>query len=273
MYEYLEHAVPDASGTLQYAPAPVHGICFENVSFHYPGADAPALDNISLQIRPGESLALVGENGSGKTTLVKLLARLYDSSSGRITLDGKDLKDWDPGALRNRIGVIFQDFNRYQFPVGENVGVGDVIHFRDEDRWKNAAEKGLAEPFIQTMPEGYYTQLGRWFKGGRELSGSQWQKVALSRAFMREAADILVPDEPTVAMDAGAKAEIFEHFRSLTQDKITILISHRFSTVRMASHILVVQAGRITEQGTHEALMALEGQYARLFLAQAKGYR
>ncbi len=273
LYEYLEQEVLEKDGALSVGSQPGTGICFENVSFTYPGTDTPALHNISFHLRPGESLALVGENGSGKTTLVKLLSRLYDPSNGRITLDGLDLQDWRADTLRRRIGIIFQDFKRYQFPVGENVGVGDVDHFMDEGRWKDSAVKGLAAPFIETLPDGFYTQLGRWFKGGRELSGGQWQKIALSRAFMRERADILVLDEPTASMDAGAEAKIFEHFRSLTQDKIAILISHRFSTVRMANRILVMQDGKIIEQGSHEELMELGGQYARLFLIQAEGYR
>ncbi|MBF0276413.1 MAG: ABC transporter ATP-binding protein [SAR324 cluster bacterium] len=273
LYEYLEQEIPAVLGNCSTGPQPEKGICFENVTFTYPGSETPALLNVSFQLLPGESLALVGENGSGKTTLVKLLARLYEPSSGSIALDGMDLKNWNSDALHRRIGVIFQDFNRYQFPVGENVGVGDVSHFNDEARWKEASAKGLAESFIQTLPEGYQTQLGGWFLGGRELSGGQWQKIALSRAFMRQEADILVLDEPTAAMDAGAEAQIFEHFRKLTQDRMTILISHRFSTVRMASKILVFHEGKILEQGTHKELMTSKGQYARLFLAQAAGYR
>ena len=166
-------------------PDPGDGIRFENVTFTYPGADKPALQDISLHIRPGESLALVGENGSGKTTLIKLLTRLYQPSAGRILLDGRDLDDWDEDALRRRIGVIFQDFARYQLLVGENVGAGDVREFDDEARWQEAADKGMATPFVRELPAGFHTQLGRWFKDGRELSGGQWQKIALSRAFMR----------------------------------------------------------------------------------------
>jgi ATP-binding cassette, subfamily B, bacterial len=222
---------------------------------------------------PGTSVALVGENGSGKTTLIKLLTRLYTPTSGRIRLDGQDLAEWDETALRERIGVIFQDFARYQLLVGENVGAGDERHFEDEGRWRTAAEKGQASEFIETLPAGYQTQLGKWFKDGRELSGGQWQKIALSRAFMRSRADILVLDEPTAAMDAQAEAEVFEHFRQLARERITILISHRFSTVRMADQIVVLNSGHIIERGSHEELMRLNGRYAQLFTLQARGYR
>ncbi|MGQ9426332.1 ABC transporter ATP-binding protein [Gilvimarinus sp. F26214L] len=273
LYEYLEQETPPDLGTATRGPLPQDGIRFEGVWFMYPGADEPALKNINLHLRPGSSLALVGENGSGKTTLIKLLARLYEPSRGRVLLDGLDLREWDAEALRRRIGVIFQDFMRYQMLLGENVGAGDVEHFTDEDRWRRAASKGMADGFIETLPANYNTQLGRWFKGGRELSGGQWQKIALSRAFMRESADILVLDEPTAAMDAQAEADIFEHFRQHASDKISILISHRFSTVRMADTIVVMEKGEIIEQGSHDQLLRLAGRYAHLFNLQAMGYR
>ena len=273
LYEYLETPTskPDAGHTS--GPDPEDGIRFEAVSFTYPGASQAALKNIDLHIHPGKSLALVGENGSGKTTLIKLLTRLYYPDQGRILLDGMDLKDWDEDALRQRIGVIFQDFSRYQFLVGENIGAGDVRYFDDEQRWRSAADKGMADVFIEDLPAAYDTQLGKWFKDGQELSGGQWQKIALSRAFMRTDADILVLDEPTAAMDAGAEAKIFEHFRKLTKNRIAILISHRFSTVRMASQIIVIENGKVIERGTHEQLMELNGHYANLFSLQAAGYR
>ncbi len=273
LYEYLETEVTRPPGKLQRGPHPEDGVRFENVAFQYPDAEAPALRDVSLHLRPGSSLALVGENGSGKTTLIKLLTRLYRPTSGRILLDGQELGEWDETALRQRIGVIFQDFNRYQMRVGENVGAGDERHFEDEARWREAAVKGQADSFIEALPGGYHAQLGKWFENGRELSGGQWQKIALSRAFMRTQADILVLDEPTAAMDARAEAEVFDHFRRLAHDRITILISHRFSTVRMADQIVVLDGGRIVEQGSHEALMRLNGHYAHLFDLQARGYR
>jgi ATP-binding cassette subfamily B protein len=204
---------------------------------------------------------------------VKLLARLYHPTSGRILLDGVDLEQWDEAALLRRIGVIFQDFSRYQFLAGENLGAGDDRYFHDEERWRDAAERGLARPFIEELPAGYHTQLGKWFADGRELSGGEWQKVALSRAFIRREADIYVLDEPTAAMDAEAEAQVFEHVRGLARDQMAILISHRFSTVRMADEILVLHHGRVVECGSHEQLMALDGRYAHLFSLQAAGYQ
>ncbi|MFG6136466.1 ABC transporter ATP-binding protein [Halomonas sp. B23F22_10] len=272
LYEYLEQPVPEESGHLTEGDSPGDGIRFEGVGFTYPGADKAALSGIDLHLTPGHSLALVGVNGSGKTTLIKLLTRLYDPSEGRILLDGSDLRAWDRATLRRRIGVIFQDFVRYQLKVGENLGAGDVAAFEDEDRWRQAARRGLAEDFIADMPGGYHTQLGRWFKGGQELSGGQWQKIALSRAYMREEADILVLDEPTAAMDAAAEAAVYGDFRDHARDKMTVLISHRFSTVRAADQILVIDGGRILERGDHASLMALDGRYARLFRLQARGY-
>jgi len=276
LYEYLDTPVRERNAAAgDKSPSrrvTDDGIRFQGVSFTYPGASEPALRDINLHIRPGESLALVGENGSGKTTLIKLLTRLYRPDCGRILLDGVDLEDWDEDVLRQRIGVIFQDFARYQFLVGENIGVGDVRFFGEEDRWREAAAKGMADEIIAGLPQGYETQLGKWFKGGQELSGGQWQKIALSRAFMRSEADILVLDEPTAAMDAAAEATIFEHFRKLTQNRIAILISHRFSTVRMAGQIVVIENGHIIERGSHDELMQLDGHYARLFSLQAAGY-
>jgi ATP-binding cassette subfamily B protein len=273
LYEYLETPVAPPSGQITRGTNPADGIRFEQVSFSYPGAAEPTLREITLHLPPGSSLALVGENGSGKTTLIKLLTRLYEPSAGRILLEGVDIREWEPERLRSRIGVIFQDFTRYQLQVGENVGVGDELHFEDELRWREAAGKGRAADFIDELPRGYHTQLGKWFRDGQELSGGQWQKIALSRAFMRTQADVLVLDEPTAAMDARAEAEVFEHFRQLSSGRITILISHRFSTVRMADQIAVLDRGRIIEQGSHAELTALGGHYAQLFSLQARGYQ
>ena len=273
LYEFLEEPIDSNDGTAVTGPIPGDGVRFEDVSFTYPGQTMPAIDRISLHLQPGQKLALVGENGSGKTTLIKLLTRLYVPSEGRVLLDGRDLNEWQLDALRQRIGVIFQDFVRYQLKVGENIGVGDVAHIESEEQQQTAAEKGMAHPFIDSMEKGYDTQLGRWFKDGRELSGGQWQKVALSRAFMRKQADILVLDEPTSAMDAEAEAKIFDHFREVTENQMAILISHRFSTVRMADQIVVLSDGKIIERGSHEQLMASNGKYAHLFAIQAKGYQ
>ncbi|MEC7685235.1 MAG: ABC transporter ATP-binding protein [Pseudomonadota bacterium] len=271
--EYLDHEVPEASGNQLEGPYPSDGIRFNNVTFCYPGSNTPALSQINLHIKPGDSLAIVGENGSGKTTLIKLLTRLYQPTEGEILLEGLTLNAWDIDALRRKIGVIFQDFARYQLIVGENIGIGDVDELDQDSLIEDAAEKGMANMFIKDLPEGYQTQLGTWFKNGKELSGGQWQKIALSRAFMRSKADVLILDEPTAAIDALAEAEIFSHFRDLTSNKISIIISHRFSTVRMADHIIVLEKARIQEEGSHESLLASNGQYAMLFKLQAQGYQ
>ena len=273
LYDFLEQPTTLPEGRIEIGEVPNSGVRFENVSFSYPGNDTPAIRNLNLEIKPGTKLALVGENGSGKTTLIKLLTRLYVPDKGRILLDGTNLNEWRWDVLRERLGVIFQDFVRYQFLVGENIGAGDVQHFEDESRWGIAADKGMAQAFIEQLPKKYRTQLGRWFHDGQELSGGQWQKIALSRVFMRQEADLLVLDEPTAAMDAEAEYTIFERIRALTAEQMAILISHRFSTVRMADNIVVLREGQIIERGNHQSLMKANGVYARLFSLQAQGYR
>ncbi len=272
LYELLDLPVIARRGGASAGPDPKDGVRFEDVTFTYPGGTTPALSGINLHVPPGSKLAIVGENGSGKTTLIKLLAGLYRPTSGRVLIDGLDVGDWDPAVLRRRIGVIFQDFVRYQLTVGENIGAGDDRAYDDRDRWATAAEQGLAAPVIDELPARYDTQLGKWFKDGRELSLGQWQKVALARAFMRKDADILVLDEPTASMDAAAEVAIFDRFRERTKDQIAIVISHRFSTVRMADEIVVLDGGRIVEAGSHEQLLAAGGRYATLFKLQARGY-
>lgn len=257
----------------QRVPCPIgQGIVFENVSFRYKNSSRHAIHKVNLSIRPGEVVALVGENGSGKTTLVKLLCRLYEVSSGRITIDGKDLRDFSIADLRRQISVIFQDYNCYQLNAKENIWLGNIELPFSSDRMLQAAQWSGADEVIRTLPQGYHTLLGKWFKGGEELSGGQWQKIALARAFLREA-QLVVLDEPTSAMDARAEAEVFQKFRDLMRDRAALLITHRLSTVKMADCIYVLHQGSIVESGTHEELMALQGTYAHLFQTQARNYQ
>jgi ATP-binding cassette, subfamily B, bacterial len=251
------------------------GIRLENVSFRYPGQEKDnkwVLRNVDLFVPRGKSIALVGQNGAGKTTLVKLVTGLYEPTEGRVLLDGKDVKDWDKNELVARFGVVFQDFNRYQLKVRENVGFGSVDHLEDEPRIERAVDRGGAEPVIEGLASGIDTQLGRWFENGTELSGGQWQKIALARGFMREQADILVLDEPTAALDAEAEHAVFTRFKELAEGRTTIIISHRFPTVRMADRILVLENGHVIEDGTHAELLAANKTYARLYNMQAEGY-
>jgi len=254
-------------------PRPIKiGFEFQNVSFNYPGSDKKVLSDVSFRFEAGEKIALVGENGAGKTTLVKLLARLYEPTEGRILLDGIDLRDYSVEELRHEIGVIFQDYMRYDMLASENIGFGRIEQLSDELRIQTSAEKSLAAPVISHLPKKYSQMLGRRFEGGVDLSIGQWQKIALARAYMRDA-QILILDEPTASLDARAEFGVYQRFVDLTAGKMAILISHRFSTVRMADRILVLEGGVIAEQGSHSELLALGGKYSELFELQAAGYR
>jgi ATP-binding cassette subfamily B protein len=249
------------------------GIRFDDVSFRYPGRDESTLEHLDLFIPEGRSLAIVGKNGAGKTTLIKLLTRLYEPTSGRILLDGKPLGAWKREELFARIGVIFQNYNRYQLTAKENVGLGSVAEMNEDAIVEDAVDLGGARDVVKELKDGLGTQLGRWFGGGVDLSGGQWQRLALARAFMRRGADVLVLDEPTAALDAEAEHAVFERFARLTKGRTSILISHRFPTVRMADRIVVLENGRVIEQGTHEELVAANNRYAQLFALQAQGYQ
>ncbi|TNC51688.1 ABC transporter ATP-binding protein [Rubellimicrobium rubrum] len=255
------------------APSPIEeGFRFENVGFRYPGVERWAVRHLDFTLHAGETLALVGENGAGKTTLVKLLARLYDPVEGRILLDGRDLRDYDLDALRARIGVIFQDFVRFNLTAGDNIAVGRIAARDDRPRIEAAARKSLADAVIARLPAGYDQMVGKRFRNGVELSGGEWQKIAIARAYMRDA-DVLILDEPTAALDARSEFEVFQRFKELSAGRTAVLISHRFSSVRMADRILVLDGGRVEASGTHDQLLAQGGRYAELFELQAAGYR
>ncbi len=274
LFSFLElrpGIVSPAAGRLV-PPALQDGIVFEDVGFRYPGAERWAVRHLSFRLPAGQVLALVGENGAGKTTLVKLLTRLYDPGEGRILLDGADLRSYDLDSLRASVGVIFQDFVRYDLSAGDNIAVGRIGLRDDRARIAQAAERGRADEVIGRLPRGYDQMVGRRFSGGMELSGGEWQKVAIARAYMRDAA-VLILDEPTAALDARAEFEVFQRFKALSAGRTAVLISHRFSSVRMADHILVVADGRVEASGTHAALLAQGGRYAELFELQAAGYR
>jgi len=274
LLNYLK-ITPALSSPVEGVTAPLsvkEGIEFRNVSFKYPGSDTFVLKDINLFIPPGESIALVGLNGAGKTTLVKLLTRLYDPTEGAIFLDGRDLREYDLNSLYQRFGVIFQDYARYQFSVRENIGFGQIDAVDDLEKVREAAARGGADKLVEDLPDGYETILGRRWEKGLELSGGQWQKIALARAFMRDA-EVMILDEPTSALDAEAEYEIYKRFRELMHGRIAVLISHRFSTVRMADRIVVLSEGRVLEVGSHAELMQRGGPYAHLFNLQAEGYR
>jgi len=274
LFDFLEMCprIPAPANPVPF-PHPVReGFRFEGVGFRYPDSERWALREVSFHLAPGERIALVGENGAGKTTLVKLLTRLYDPTEGNIFLDGENLRSFNPEELRAAVGVIFQDFVRYDMIVRENIAVGRIDRREDEARILDSARKSLAMDVAENLAGGLDHMLGRRFEGGANLSGGEWQKVALARAYMRDA-ELLILDEPTAALDARAEYQVFQRFSELTAGRMAVLISHRFSTVRMADRILVLEGGRVVEDGSHEALLALGGRYAELFRLQAAGYR
>jgi ATP-binding cassette subfamily B protein len=255
------------------APRPIkQGFEFNNVSFSYPGNPHPVLKNINFRLAPGERIALVGENGQGKTTIVKLLTRLYDVTEGQILLDGVDLREYDIEDLWREIGVIFQDFMRYEMTASENIAIGRIEELNNSFRIRSAALKSLADDVIHQLPKRYDQVLGTRFEGGIDLSGGQWQKIALGRAYLRDA-QLLILDEPTASLDARSEHEVFQRFAELTTNKMSLLISHRFSTVRMADRILVLEGGKITEEGSHQELLKTGKRYAEMFELQAANYR
>ena len=268
----IEPEIRSKPGALPVTAPIRRGFVFEGVGFRYEGSERWALRGLSFDLHAGEVLALVGENGAGKTTLVKLLARLYDPDEGRILLDGRDLRDYDLDDLRANIGVIFQDFVRYHLTAAENIGVGQIDAMDDRTRIERAARKGMADDVVAGLPRGYDQVIGRRFKDGVDLSGGQWQKIAIARAYMRDA-QVMILDEPTAALDARSEYEVFERFKELSDNKTAVLISHRFSSVRMADRILVLADGKVEASGTHAELMAQGGRYAELFELQAAGYR
>ena len=267
----IEPTITTPPNSLPFPEAIQQGFVFENVSFKYPNSENWAIRNLSFQLRPGEKLALVGENGAGKTTLVKLLARLYEPTEGRILIDGVDIREYSLLELRNNIGIIFQDYIRFQLKAGENIAIGNIGALEDSLAIEEAAQKSLADTVVDTLPERYDQILGKRFAKGVDLSGGQWQKIALARAYMRDA-QLLILDEPTAALDARAEHEVFQRFSELIEGKAAVIISHRFSTVRMADRILFLEHGQLLELGSHEELIAKDGKYAELFHLQAQGY-
>jgi len=276
---FIYFAIPTGGERARLSPPSIaargsgNAIEFDHVSFKYPHKDDWALKDVTLTIAPGEKLGLVGENGAGKSTLIKLLLRLYDPTEGSIRYGGVDLRDMDPAELRARMGAVYQDYVRYQFTAAENVGLGHVPDIEDKAKIVTAAEQGGAHSLIQSLPHQYETMLGGWFESGQELSAGQWQKLAVARAFMRPSAEVLILDEPTASIDAEAEHELFQRFQRLAADRIAIVISHRFSTVRIADRIAVLHDGKLIELGTHKSLLSQNGRYAHLYNLQAQGYQ
>lgn len=270
---FLDHPMRPTGGEREEGPHPGDGLRIEGLGWTYPGASEPALEDVSFHVKPGETLAIVGHNGSGKSTLVKVLTRRYLPETGSVTLDGLPLADWSDDALRRRMSVLFQDFNRYKLSVGRNIGAGHVERFDDERGWERAAERALATELIDSLPRGFETRLGKSFEDGTDVSGGQWQRLAFARALMREEADILVFDEPTSAADPRRQAELDAQLEQILEERTGIIVSHRLATARIADRILVLDHGRIIEQGPHDELVASGGVYASLFEAQASGFR
>lgn len=268
LFELLDTPTPSSTDGLRVGPQPGDGLRLEHVTFRYPGAASDALSDVTFHLQPGQVLGLVGANGSGKTTLVKLLLRHYSPTSGRILLDGLDLQEWQLAALHARMGVVFQDFVRYQWLAGQNIGAGDLRRLDDEGAWATAAHSVGTDRLIEGLPGGYRTQLGKWFDGGRELSGGEWQRVAVARGVVRTDADVLVFDEPTSAMDAANESEVLGKLLDHANQRMVVLISHRFSTLRRASRLVVLEAGRVVQSGTHAELAPVPGPYARLLALQ-----
>lgn len=272
-FDFVDLIIPDQDKNFLELPTEIKiGFELQDVHFGYPGSDTEVLKGVSFELRAGEKMAFVGQNGAGKTTLIKLMLRFYEPTQGAILLDGININQYNKAEFQQMFGVIFQDFFRYEFTLRENIAVGDILAVKDDQRIDNAAQLSLATEVIKDLQDGYETQLGKRFKKGQELSGGQWQKVALARAYMKDAM-VMVLDEPTSALDAKAEYEVFERFIDLTKGKTSIIISHRFSTVRMADRILVLENGRILELGTHEELMKAPRLYAELFDLQAQGYK